>query len=47
MIQVYKIMHGFSDMDKTKLFKMKDDNVNLQGHGLKIQKQQVHLHQEK
>ena len=43
MIQVFKIIHGFSDMDKTKLFKMKDDSVNLRGHGLKIQKQHVHL----
>ena len=42
-IQLYKIMHGFSDMNKTKLFKMKDDSVNLRGHGLKIQKQHVHL----
>ena len=43
MIQVFKFMHGFSDMNKTKLFKMKDDTVNLRGHGMKIQKQHVHL----
>ena len=45
---MFKIMHGFSDMNKTKLFKMKDDSVNLQGHGtcMKIQKQHASKHQE-
>ena len=47
MIQVFKSMHGFSDMNKTKLLKMKDDSVNLRGHGMKIQKQHVHLNMRK
>ncbi|XP_072018234.1 uncharacterized protein [Amphiura filiformis] len=43
MIQVFKIMYGINDMDKNKLFVMKDSERDLRGHGLRIQKQHARL----
>ena len=43
MIQVFKIMNGMTDMNKYDLFVMKDVNINLRGHGQKIQKQRARL----
>lgn len=43
MIQVFKIMHGINDMDRDSLFTMKDVDIDLRGHNMKIQKQHARL----
>ena len=43
MIQVFKIMCGYNDIDRDALFTMKEVDIDLRGHSMKIQKQYAHL----
>ena len=43
MIQVFTIMRGYNDIDRDALCTMKEIDIDLRGHSMKIQKQRAHL----